>query len=127
MYTFLRSRRRPVVACAALAVTLTLVAPQAAFAATGDLDTGFSGDGLLATTFGTKGVALVNLGNHDRVGGLVLSGSRILLGATQDSGGNFGNEWTAVALTSSGVLDPTFSSDGKAEVPTSKLSTYDGL
>lgn len=109
-------------------VTGIAVAPAAKYPDTSDIFVArLTAAGVLDTTFGSKGIALVSLGNHDRVGGLVLSGSRILLGATQDTGGNFGNEWSAIALTSAGALDTTFSSDGKAEVPTSLLSTYDGL
>ncbi|HEY5012714.1 MAG TPA: hypothetical protein VIK61_08425 [Acidimicrobiia bacterium] len=84
--------------------------------------------GALDTTFGGgDGIAVVDMGNHDRAGGVAVSGNRILVAASQDVGGNFANEWTLLALTNSGVLDPTFSGDGKAEVPTTKLSTFDSL
>jgi uncharacterized delta-60 repeat protein len=84
--------------------------------------------GSLDTTFGGgDGIAQIDLSNHDRAGGVVVSGSRIWLGVTQDDSGNWANKWTAVALTSTGAYDTTFSGDGRAEVPTAKLGTYDGL
>jgi uncharacterized delta-60 repeat protein len=84
--------------------------------------------GSLDSTFGGgDGIASIDLSNHDRTGGVAVSGSRIWVGVTQDDNGNWGNKWTAVALTSTGAYDKTFSGDGRAEIPTSKLGTYDGL
>ena len=52
----------------------------------GQPDSTFSGDGLL----------LIDRSNHDRVGSVVTSGSRLLVAASFDSGGNWANEWTVL-------------------------------
>jgi uncharacterized delta-60 repeat protein len=87
------------------------------FTATGTPDTTFSGDGL----------TIIDRTNHDRVGGVAMSGTRIILGAMFDLGGNWANQWTAVALNNTGALDATFSSDGLSEIPTAQVGYYDDI
>jgi uncharacterized delta-60 repeat protein len=77
---------------------------------------------------GGDGIVKMSFSNHDRVGGVVVKGTRAFVGLSQDDGGNWANKWTVLALNSAtGAIDTTFSGDGKAEVPTTKLSTFDSL
>jgi uncharacterized delta-60 repeat protein len=80
-----------------------------------------------ATFGGGDGIATVDMGNHDRAGTIAVSGNRIFVAASQDDGGNFANEWTLLALDNSGALDHAYSGDGKAEVPTTEISTFDSV
>jgi uncharacterized delta-60 repeat protein len=77
---------------------------------------------------GGDGIVTMNLGNHDRVGGIVVKGTRTYVGISTDDGGNWANKWGILALSSvTGAVDNTFSGDGRADIPTTKLSTFDSL
>ncbi len=76
------------------------------------------------TTFGGgDAIATIDRTNHDRAGGLAVTGSRVLVAAGFDSGGSWYNQWTVVALTTAGEPDTTFSGDGLAPVPTTTISS----
>lgn len=79
------------------------------------------------TTFDGDGIAIIDRSNHDRVGDVVAQGNRLLVAASFDSGGSWANQWTVLALDQAGRLDPTFSGDGVAPVPTTLVSEFDRL
>lgn len=79
------------------------------------------------TTFSGDGIAIIDRSNHDRAAAIVTTGSRILVAASFDSGGNWANEWTVLALDNAGATDTTFNGDGVATVPTAKVGSFDGL
>jgi uncharacterized delta-60 repeat protein len=82
--------------------------------------------GRLDPTFG--GVKIIDRSNHDRASAVAVSGNRVLVALSEDAGGNWGNQWTVAAYTATGAPDTTFGGgDGIAEVPTTKLSTFDGV
>lgn len=82
--------------------------------------------GQLDPTFG--GVKIIDRSTHDRASAVAVSGNRVLVAASEDADGNWANQWTVLAYTMDGALDPSFGGgDGVAQVPTSKLSTFDGL
>ncbi len=84
--------------------------------------------GALDRAFGGDGVVVLDRGDHDMAGGVAVSGSRVLVAASADEAGNWANHWTLLALTAGGALDPTFSGDGVADVPTAVAGgSYDGL
>lgn len=106
------------------------VAGYAAGTRTGDDSNGFlyrlTPQGQLDTGFG--GVKIIDRSNHDRASAVAISGNRVLVAAAEDSAGSWANQWTVLAYTRTGAPDTTFGGgDGVAEVPTAKLSSYDGV
>jgi uncharacterized delta-60 repeat protein len=84
--------------------------------------------GLVSSFGGGDGIQTIDLSNHDRVGGVAVSGNRVYVAASQDDSGNFSRRWTVLALNAtSGALDTSFSGDGIADIPTTKLNTADSL
>ena len=47
---------------------------------------------------GGDGIVKMSFSNHDRVGGVVVKGTRAFVGLSQDDGGNWANKWTVLAL-----------------------------
>ena len=83
--------------------------------------------GQLDPTFDGDGIRLIDRSNHDRAGDIVASGSRLLVAGSFDADGSWANQWTVLALDGSGALDTSFSGDGVATVPTTKVSEFDRL
>jgi uncharacterized delta-60 repeat protein len=64
-------------------------------------------DGSLDTTFSGDGKVITDLGGADEVGGMVVSGGKVIVVGCSD------NYFAIVQYTASGALDPAFSGDGK--------------
>lgn len=94
----------------ALAAAFSLHLP--AFAADGDLDTGF----------GTSGIAPTGLTNAVSNGGLLMLSpviqpdGKILICSTQNTGGPSGSDFFVARFTADGILDTSFSFDGKQTI-----------
>ena len=71
----------------------------------GAMDTTFSGDGKVRLNFGA--------GRYDVPSDLVLMGSKIVVAGNTCDAGHVNCDFAVARLTSSGVLDTTFSGDGK--------------
>jgi uncharacterized delta-60 repeat protein len=84
--------------------------------------------GALDTSFGGgDGIAIIDRTDHDRGGALALAGNRILVAGGIDFQGNWGLLWTVFALDSAGDPDATFSGDGEASIPVTKVGSFDSL
>jgi uncharacterized delta-60 repeat protein len=71
--------------------------------------------GARRTTFGTNGAVAISTGGFfgTQLGMAIQSDLKVLVGATSSSTGGSYGEWTVARVTPAGVLDPTFSTDGK--------------
>jgi uncharacterized delta-60 repeat protein len=104
MFSKLRSRLSGPFGLVLLATAWLAIAPAAAYAAAGDLDPTFSGDGKTRTDFA---------GRNDDIQGIALQADgKVVGGGTARSGAGHGNFGLARYRTNGG-LDPTFSGDGK--------------
>jgi uncharacterized delta-60 repeat protein len=77
----------------------------------------FNADGTLDSTFGTSGKTFVDfVGQHDEATAVILQpdGRILAIGHAANAFGE--NDFAVVRLTTAGVLDTTFSSDGRANV-----------
>ncbi len=95
-----------------LAVSLALLAASLALAASGDLDPTFSGDGRIIQGFGGREHWGVDVAVQAD-GKLVAVGQKYL---------SSGQDFAVARYTTAGVLDPTFSGDGRQVI---SLGTYD--